>query len=296
MSDNIVHPKMTFGNALRFTPYAWAKMIYMRDIGSTEVAGYGITATEDPLLITDFRLVKQECTAGSFDLDPDDGVEFMELMADAGLMPWQYSNILIHTHPGNSPSPSGPDEDNFEKSFSHPNWAIMFIIADGGATYCRVKINVGPGVIKEIKVAVDWSMPFNGSDTQNWNAEYTDKVIKKKIHIVRHGVSVPNLTDHDDFPFWPFANDETEDETPEKEMDCLWDTNGYVSYWNNDDGKWYFYDPIEKQWYKEDPNDNEQITRIKTPDEIWVDEVIEWAEKYADERKLAIEETVETED
>ena len=37
--------------SLRLTPYAWAKLIYLRDLGETEVGGFGITAADDLLLV-----------------------------------------------------------------------------------------------------------------------------------------------------------------------------------------------------------------------------------------------------
>ena len=74
---------------LRFTPYAWAKLLYLRDIGDTEVGMYGITPTEDPMLITDVKLVKQECTCATVELDTEDSGKFIERMLDDGLAPWQ---------------------------------------------------------------------------------------------------------------------------------------------------------------------------------------------------------------
>ena len=42
-------------NLLMVSPYAWAKLIYMRDRGSSEVSGFGISRSEDdPLFIIDF--------------------------------------------------------------------------------------------------------------------------------------------------------------------------------------------------------------------------------------------------
>ncbi len=46
---------------LRFTPWAWAKLLYLRDSGPTEVGGFGVTETSDRSLITDVCLVKQLC-------------------------------------------------------------------------------------------------------------------------------------------------------------------------------------------------------------------------------------------
>ena len=47
---------------LRFTPYAWAKLVYLRDLGPTEVGGFGISAADDLFLIEDVQLVRQTCT------------------------------------------------------------------------------------------------------------------------------------------------------------------------------------------------------------------------------------------
>ena len=57
--------------SLRLTPYAWAKLLYLRDLGDTEVSGFGITAADDLLLVEDVRLVRQVCTGVSVALDDE---------------------------------------------------------------------------------------------------------------------------------------------------------------------------------------------------------------------------------
>lgn len=47
--------------ALRFTPLAWAKLLFLRDQGPTEVGGFGLSAADDLLLIEDVRMVRQRC-------------------------------------------------------------------------------------------------------------------------------------------------------------------------------------------------------------------------------------------
>ena len=47
---------------LRFHPAAWAKLLFLRDLGETEVGGFGISAADDLLLIEDFVLVRQHCS------------------------------------------------------------------------------------------------------------------------------------------------------------------------------------------------------------------------------------------
>src|SRR5688572_27708535 len=56
---------------LRFTPYAWAKLLFLRDRGLTEVGGFGVTAEADPLLVEDLRLVRQACTAVTVRFEAD---------------------------------------------------------------------------------------------------------------------------------------------------------------------------------------------------------------------------------
>jgi len=313
-SPEFIKPKTTYGDTLRFTAYAYAKLLWMRDRGDTEVAGYATTATNDPLLVTDFRLVKQKCTGASFELDPDDLVDDVECTLDAGLAPWQTHNILCHTHPGTSASPSGTDEKNFKNAFTSPDWAIMLIIAEGGEIYCRLKFNVGPGGTKNLKVSVDFSQEFQGSDPEAWETEYKTKVVEQKFRMT----GKESVASHGDGPFPvnsfedPFWWDELHEEwtthqakldrqiaesgqeySPVDEIDCHWDSNGDVAYWNDEYGVWFFYDPIKEQWYwVEDLDGDDELIETTPPNEHWVTQVVLWANRYADERELAMEETV----
>jgi len=309
MNDEITHPEMTFGKEIRFTPYAYAKLIWMRDRGTTEVAGYGVTATSDPLLVTDFVLIKQKCTIVTFDLDPIDGAEYMERMMDHGLMPWQYSNILIHTHPGNSPNPSEVDETNFVSAFTHPNWAMMFIIAEGGSTYCRLKMNVGPGSVSLLNCVVEYGDPFAGSDEKSWGQEYKEKVShekfrmtgKERVAIATTSAShLPSDLDiiHNDPLWYDQKDDKWIGETQAhqdamavddllNDMDCYWSNDGEeVIYWKdncgpNDDLMSYHYNPDTKKWYEDD---GEGLDEISRPDGPMVGQIEAWAIKFADER------------
>lgn len=49
---------------------------------------------------------------------------------------------------------------------------MMFILARGGQTYCRLRFNIGPGGQVELPVEVDYSERFAGSDHEGWRAEY----------------------------------------------------------------------------------------------------------------------------
>ena len=71
---------------LRFTPSAWAKLLYLRDYGDTEVGGFGICPNH-PLLVEDVKLVKQSCTYTFVSFDDESVADFFEDQVAAGLTP-----------------------------------------------------------------------------------------------------------------------------------------------------------------------------------------------------------------
>ena len=124
---------------LRFTPTAWSKLLLMRDAGPTEIGGFGITASDDLLLVHDLRLVRQTCTSVSVAFDDRAVADMFDEQVDLGRRPEQFARIWIHTHPGSSAVPSALDEATFQDVFGRCDWAVMFILARGGATYARLQ-------------------------------------------------------------------------------------------------------------------------------------------------------------
>ena len=47
---------------LRFSPTAWAKLLFLRDLGETEVGGFAISSGKDLLYVEDVQLVKQNAS------------------------------------------------------------------------------------------------------------------------------------------------------------------------------------------------------------------------------------------
>lgn len=133
------------------------------------------------MLVTDVCLVRQATTTISVQFADDSVAEFFDEQVDAGLKPEQFARIWIHTHPGNSPHPSSVDEETFDRVFGRSEWAVMFILAQGGDTYSRLRFNVGPGGDLVIPVAVDYSRPFAGSDEANWAAEHIRNVVPLEL-------------------------------------------------------------------------------------------------------------------
>jgi len=167
---------------LRFTPYTWAKLLYLRDLGETEVGGFGISAAHDPLLVEDIVLIRQSCTVVTVHFDDDSVADFFDTQVDQGLNPARFARIWIHTHPGHSAEPSITDEETFERCFGKSDWALMVILACGGETYARLRCNVGPGSDVLLPVEVDFSPPFPAADRESWEAEYAACVLPELIH------------------------------------------------------------------------------------------------------------------
>ena len=70
--------------------------------------------------------------------------EFFDEQVDQGWQPAQFPRIWIHTHPGDSAQPSPTDEETFARAFGQTDWAVMFILAQGGQTYCRLEYHRAP--------------------------------------------------------------------------------------------------------------------------------------------------------
>ena len=157
---------------LRFSPVAWAKLLYFRDRQETEVGGFAVTSVSDLLKVEDFITVKQDVTVASVSFDDQAVADFFEAQVDAGRKPEQFGRIWLHTHPGDSPVPSCTDEETFARVFGSCQWALMFVLARGGKSYARLRFNVGPGGSIIIPVDVDFGTPFGPSQQEAWEAEY----------------------------------------------------------------------------------------------------------------------------
>jgi hypothetical protein len=52
----------------------------------------------------------------------------------------------------------------------------MFILAQGGHSFARLRYNVGPGVDVKLPVEINYGRPFLGSDEALWQDEYLANV------------------------------------------------------------------------------------------------------------------------
>ena len=164
--------------ALRFSPTAWAKLLFMRDVTDNEVGGFGITEADDLLFVTDFVLVKQKVTCVTISFEDESVADLFEDQVEAGRQPEQFGRIWLHSHPGDSPEPSCTDESTFARVFGSCDWAIMFIIAQDSKTFARLRFNAGPGGEVKIPVYVDYSYEFDAADFELWKQQYLANVVE----------------------------------------------------------------------------------------------------------------------
>ena len=79
--------------ALRFSPTAWAKLLYFRDKTDNEVGGFGITQLDDLLFVIDFVTIKQEVTGVSVKFDDEAVADYFDAQVDLGRKPEQFARI-----------------------------------------------------------------------------------------------------------------------------------------------------------------------------------------------------------
>lgn len=162
-------PKITF------TPYSWAKILFLRNCSDCEVGAFGIAEGENPLHITDVYIPKQEVTACTVEFADEGIADYFDEMVDRGLKPENFARIWIHTHPGMDPDPSTVDEATFYRAFGKCDWAVMFVIGDT-KTYARLQFNTGPKGSQQIPVSVLYTGEFKASSHEEWKKEYDTKV------------------------------------------------------------------------------------------------------------------------
>lgn len=158
--------------SLRFTPYAWTKLVYLRDAGDSEVGMFGLSPPDDLLLIEDIALVRQRCTRVTFEFDDTAVADYFDSQVDQGRRPEEFLRHWLHTHPGDSARPSVTDEQTFGRVFGSSEWATMFILARGGATYCRLCFNSGSRSSRPLRVVVDYRRPCPAANLAAWRAGY----------------------------------------------------------------------------------------------------------------------------
>lgn len=180
---------------LRFTPYAWAKMVFLRDHGKTEVSFYALTDKDDISLVRDVFMVPQRCSMAFTEFKDEGIADFFDKMVDAGYQIENFARIWCHTHPGPSASPSGTDENTFREAFGNNHWAIMFILGTTGNTTCRLRYKMQPvspkfpvqEISKELPVHVAFDTIFPATNREAWVKEYNENWEEKTYTSTHYG-------------------------------------------------------------------------------------------------------------
>lgn len=119
-------------------------------LASRETAALLITAPDDPFFIRDVFVPKQSSTAASFEIEPSDALELFSTFPDA--LPC-CTNLIFHTHPGESATPSGGDLENWRTVQATGPFAMMLIFGRPSSPTAfpdfslRVRYPLGPAVI-----------------------------------------------------------------------------------------------------------------------------------------------------
>jgi len=175
-------PEASRPPVLRFSSTAWAKPLFLRDYGDTEVGGFGISASGNLLHVEDVLLIKQVCSWAHVAFDDNAVADFFDRQVDLGRQPQQFGRIWIHTHPGDSPQPSRTDEETFSRVFGTADWAVMFILAQGGQAYARLRFNVGPTADIKLQVEMEHTRSIACSTVVEWEAEYLANITAATPH------------------------------------------------------------------------------------------------------------------
>jgi hypothetical protein len=171
-------PRLT----LTFSPLAWLKLQYFCHAGPTEIGGFGVAAPNNPLYVEEFVTVRQQVSPASVHFADDAVADYFDACVDRGLKPESFGRIWLHTHPGDSVTPSSTDEATFSRCFGRCDWSMMFILGRTSRTNARLAIRFGPGVDFPIATTVDWSdwplalASLDGSQErllECWRQEYT---------------------------------------------------------------------------------------------------------------------------
>lgn len=168
---------------LRFEPLAWLKLQWFCHRGETEVGGFGLSSPYDPLHIVDFLTLKQDATCVTVSFHDTAVADLFDRYADLGVPPDRFARVWLHTHPGASVTPSGTDEETFERAFGGCSWSVMAILGRTGRVYARLRYGVGPRGSVRLRHRVDWSrLPQALSEAtlfdlaRKWEAEYAAHV------------------------------------------------------------------------------------------------------------------------
>ncbi len=141
------------------------------------------------MLVEDLLLIKQKVTCVTIDYDDNDLNRLLYEMDQQKIPNEQFLRVWIHTHPGSSATPSGTDESTFNSIYRKYPHAIMFILAQGGQTYTRLRLAHKQGLETELQISneVVFNCEYDCPNFDAWKKEYEQYVSVKTF--VKGGVN-----------------------------------------------------------------------------------------------------------
>ncbi len=201
-----------------------------RDMGDTEVTGFFITKKGHPLKVVDAVIIEATCTPASVDIKPKAITAMYAEQIKQGIYPDQLQ-IWWHTHPGNSPQPSGQDWATFKELCRDRTLNVMYILARGDQEFAHIGVtDLKSGITVSEDLAVKHHHT-NWTQIKTWaelEEEFTESV---KVHAAPTRYSLPYVRNNDttfglECP--PHAHTELFDVLPSEDQHCFLELYGKV--------------------------------------------------------------------
>ena len=165
---------------LRFSPPAWSKLLYWQGQGATQIGAFGITLPDDPLLVTDVRLVRQNCAPDFLLIEEASVADYFNEQVILGRHPDHFARVWIRLQAGDQVLPNRTDEDTCRQCFGRTDWMVLCVLGRNDRTWAQLRFHVGPGGFQPLTVSIDFRQPFAASDMPAWEREYRTQVITEK--------------------------------------------------------------------------------------------------------------------
>lgn len=169
----------------KITPYAFQKFLFFaNNEEGVEVSGFFILDEEDPSILRDFFLVKQECGKAHTDMTAEGLSDFISEMDEFDVPPSLCMRVWSHSHPGFAPNPSTQDQETFAEMSGKYPWFCMMIVNPADLTYtCRVATKSGPGIQQHFDIVVDMSHECESLDFNNLQDSFEKLVSISKTNV-----------------------------------------------------------------------------------------------------------------
>jgi len=183
-----------------------------------EVAAYGL-CYRNTLHVYDLFIPKQEGAMAEVDMDPNDLAQFQGDLIARGGHPRDALRVWLHTHPMESPQPSGTDMATWRETFSSYDYAVMGIMGNTGKVYFRIATGLG-----DMRTEVELNYPdledfLCYSDPCEFNALELKALVEQKSQPKRYTCSVlPKSTSTTEDKTW----EAYQKKAAEKEKEQAW--------------------------------------------------------------------------